>query len=179
MQRTTNRPLGLTLKTPAQKHHQQFTIVSPVPPPTAKPGLPVSGLQNKSMPGTADKNLRPKATQPKTRPGGLQFTKTPSSTNRTNTWKPNVTNSSNDASRMLRNIGKSPNRLRVFRPAFGPRLAKTPNPPIEQTYGGHNVTNSSNESHRILHNVENHQTIFRVLRPAFNPRFDQIPQPTN
>ena len=36
MQRTTNKPLGLTLKTPEQKHHQQFTIVSTVPPPTAQ-----------------------------------------------------------------------------------------------------------------------------------------------
>ena len=113
-----------------------------------------------------------------TRPGDLQFTKTPSATNRTNTWKPDVTNSSNDASRMLRNIGKSPNRLRVFRPAFGPRLAKTPNPPIEQTNAGQNDTNSSNKSHRIFHNFGKPPNRFRVFRPAFNSQFDQTPQPT-
>ena len=130
------------------------------------------------MPGTADKNPRPKTTQPKIQPGGLQFTKTPSSTKRTNTWKPSVTNSSNDASRMLRNIGQSPNRLRVFRPAFGPQLAKTPNPPIEQTIAGQNDTNSSNESHRIFHNVGKPPNRFRVFRPAFNTRFAKTPSPT-
>jgi hypothetical protein len=42
-------------------------------------------------------------------------------------WAATITNSSNDVYRTFRKIRKSPNRFRVFRPAFSTRFAKTPN----------------------------------------------------
>ena len=73
--------------------------------------MPISGWQNKHMPGTAGKTPAQKTT--------------PQSQE---TWTANVTNSSNDDYRTFRKIRKSPNRFRVFRPALSTRFAKTPNP---------------------------------------------------
>ncbi len=79
-------------------------------PQQPKPGMSVSGWQNKHMPGSAVKNPSTKAT-----PQNHE------------TRAANVTYSSNDVHRTFRKIRKSPNRFRVSRPAFRPLFAKTPN----------------------------------------------------